>query len=136
MRILAKAQGIRYSSLVALVLTLATASVIGERALLRGVHGAAGLGVGIADLLRLKVEPAVFMGGIIVSRNRHLIAGAAMGCAAGATVGGGGAAAAGVVTGGLGWAAITAAAGIGCLIGAGGGIVVGYPLDDWELAIE
>lgn len=133
MRILAKAQGIRVSPVIALVLALGLASVLGERALRRSVQGTAGYGASFTTLLRLEVEPALFKGGIVVSRNRHIIAGAAMGCAAGAAVGGGGAAAAGLVSGGLAWAAIPAATGIGCLIGAGAGAALGYPLDSWAL---
>jgi hypothetical protein len=134
MRILARAQGIKYSGIIAVMLALVVASVLGQHAVLSGLRGAAGAGASVAERLRLEVEPALFIGGLAVSRNRHVIAGAVMGCVAGAAVGGGGAAAAGVVTGGLGWAAIPAAAGIGCLIGAGGGVAVGYPLDDWALA--
>lgn len=131
MRILARAQGVRYSRVVAVVLALAAASLIGQHALMPGLRGAAGLGMSAADTLRLDLEPAVFIGGLAVSRHRHVIAGAAMGCAVGAAAGGGAAAVAGLLTGGLGWAAIPAAAGGGCLLGAGGGIAVGYPLDSW-----
>ncbi|MGO8918307.1 MAG: hypothetical protein ACLQJR_20600 [Stellaceae bacterium] len=139
MRILAKASGIKYSPIVVLVLALAVLSVIGERALLRGARGARGaatVATNVADTLRLQVEPAIFIGGLVVSRNRHIIAGAAMGCATGAATGAGAAALAGVLTGGLGWAAIPPAAGIGCLVGAGAGVAVAYPLDSWALAME
>ena len=133
MRILAKAPGSRYSQVVALLLLLAAVSLIGERALLRGADRAASAGRRVADTIRIEVEPLIFRGGVIVSRSRHVIAGAAMGCGAGAAVGAGAAALAGLATGGLGWAAIAPAAGIGCLIGGGGGIAVGYPLDTWAL---
>lgn len=136
MRILARAPGIKYSPVVALVLALAVVTLVGERAVLRGARGAATVGARVADTIRLEIEPAVFIGGLVVSRSRHVIAGAVMGCAAGAGVGAGAAAIAGVVTGGLGWAAIPPAAGIGCLVGAGGGIAVGYPLDSWALSLE
>ena len=136
MRILARAQGIRYSPVIALVLALAVVSVIGERALRRGAHSAAGVSARIADTIRLEVEPVIFIGGLVVSRSRHVIAGAVMGCGAGAATGAGAAVVAGVLTGGLGWAAVPPAAGVGCLVGAGAGIAVGYPLDSWSLELE
>jgi hypothetical protein len=136
MRILARAPGIRYSPVIALVLALAVVSVIGQRAVKRGAHSAAGVSARVADTIRLDVEPAVFLGGLVVSRSRHVIAGAVMGCGAGAAAGAGAAVVAGIVTGGLGWAAVPPAAGIGCLVGAGGGIAVGYPLDSWALQME
>lgn len=134
MRIIAKAQAIRSTPVVALLLALAVLSLVGgERVLLRGATGA---GARVADTIRLEVEPAIYVGGVIVSRSRHVIAGAVMGCAAGAATGAGAAALAGLVTGGVGWAAIPPAAGIGCLVGAGGGVAVGYPLDSWALQLE
>ena len=136
MRILAKAQGVKYSPVIVLVLALAIFSVIGQRTLIRGVHGAAVAGENALEWIRIEVEPTVFVGGLFVSRSRHVIAGAAMGCVAGGTVGAGSAAVLGAITGGIGLATLPPAAGIGCLLGAGGGIAIGYPLDSWSLAME
>lgn len=136
MRILARAQATRYSPVIALVVALAVVSVVGERALRRSAHSAAGISARVADTIRIEVEPAIFIGGLIVSRSRHVIAGAVMGCGAGAATGAGAAVVAGVLTGGVGWAAIPPAAAIGCVVGAGGGIAVGYPLDNWAMQLE
>lgn len=137
MRILARTSGIRYSPLIALVLALGIVSLAaGQRVVWRGLAGAADAGQSAVETIRYQVEPAIFVGGLLVSRSRHVIAGAAMGCTAGAAVGAGGAAIVGVATGGAGLAALPAAAGIGCLAGAAGGIALGYPLDSWSLALE
>jgi hypothetical protein len=138
MRLTARTQALRYSPVIALMLALALAlaTVVGERAIRRGVHHAAGAGATLADTIRLKVEPTIFQGGLVVSRSRHVIAGSVMGCAAGAGLGAGTAAIAGVVTGGLGWAALPPAAAIGCIIGGAGGFAIGYPLDTWSLTAD
>jgi hypothetical protein len=136
MRLLVRNQSIRYSPIVAFVLALAMLSLIGPRTLDRGLSDAAWAEQAAVHRLRLAVEPTLFFGGIIVSRNRHIIAGAVMGCGAGAALGGGAAALFGVATGGAGLAAVPPAAGIGCIIGAAGGIAIGYPLDTWALSME
>jgi hypothetical protein len=136
MRILARPQGIRYSPLVAVLVALAILAVIGERALRRdAAHAVRAVPVAV-NRLRAEVEPAVFFGGIVVSRNRHVIAGAAMGCGVGAALGAGSAAVLGLASGGLGFAAVPPAAAFGCAIGGGAGIAVGYPLDNWALALD
>lgn len=131
MRILARSNGIRYSPIIIVALILAVLGVIGQHALQR--RFAAAGGANAIDRLRHDVEPAVVLGGIVVSRNRHTIAGAALGCTAGAALGAGGAAALGVASGGIGFAAVLPAAGFGCLIGGGLGVAEGYPLDNWAL---
>ncbi len=138
MRLIARTAGLKFSPLIVLMLAvgLALGSVIGERAIRRGLHRAAGAGATLTDAVRLRVEPAIFAGGLVVSRSRHIIAGSAMGCAAGAAVGVGTAAVAGIVTGGLGWATLPSAAAIGCVIGAAGGFAIAYPLDSWALTLE
>lgn len=88
----------------------------------------------LADRLRLRIEPVIATGGMIVSRNRNTIAGAVTGCAAGATLGAATTAAFGLATGGVGLAAIPVGAGIGCLVAAIGGGAMGYPLDSWALS--
>jgi hypothetical protein len=136
MRMLVRTQSVRYSPVIVLVLALAILSVIGQRTLLRGLSGAAGAGYSAVDRLRAEVEPVVFLGGLVVSRNRHTIAGGVMGCASGAALGAGGGAVFGLATGGVGFAAVPPAAAIGCLLGAASGIAMGYPLDSWALDME
>ncbi len=76
-------------------------------------------------------EHAIYIGGILVERNRHTIVGGALGCIAGAALGAGGAALVGIVTGGAGFAAIPAASAAGCGVFGLGGAAIGYPLDDY-----
>ena len=82
-----------------------------------------------------RVEPAIMIGGILLERTRHMIAGGTLGCAVGAglsaTVAGGAA----LLTGGVAGVAIPTAATIGCGLGAPIGAAFGYPLDgyNWEL---
>ncbi|HWI25342.1 MAG TPA: hypothetical protein VN668_00105 [Stellaceae bacterium] len=133
MRILAKTQAARYSPVIAVLLALAILALIGERAMVRGAADAARAVPIAMSRLRADAEPAVVTGGILVSRNRHIIAGAGMGCGLGAAVGAGSAALLGLVTGGLGFAAAAPAAAFGCAVGGAAGIAVGYPLDSWAL---
>jgi hypothetical protein len=132
MRILARSSGIRYSPVIAVALALAVLGVIGQHALRRQIDAAMG-GSSAVDRLRHDVEPAVVLGGIVVSRNRHTIAGAALGCGSGAALGAAGAAVLGLASGGIGFAAVPPAAGLGCLVGGALGVAEGYPLDNWAL---
>lgn len=136
MRILARTQGLRYSWVAAVVLALAILSVIGQRPMLRGISGAIGAGQSMFGGMHAAVEPAVFMGGLVVSRNRHVIAGAVMGCGVGAAIGAGVVAALALATGGISLAAVPPAAGVGCLVGGASGIATAYPLDSWALKME
>jgi hypothetical protein len=76
-------------------------------------------------------EHAIFLGGIVLERNRHAIAGGTLGCATGAALGAGAATAAGFFTAGAGFAAIPSASIAGCALAGLGGVVMGYPLDDY-----
>lgn len=76
-------------------------------------------------------EHAIYIGGILVERNRHTIVGGTLGCVAGAALGASGAALIGVVTAGAGFAAIPAASAAGCGVLGIGGAAIGYPLDDY-----
>jgi hypothetical protein len=136
MRLLARNHTIRYSPVIAFLLVLMVVSLLGEHALRRGLSSAAWAEQTAIHHVRLAVEPGLVLGGIVVSRNRHVIAGAVMGCAAGAAVGAGSAAALGLATGGIGLAALPPAAGAGCIVGAAAGIAVGYPLDTWALTLQ
>lgn len=132
MRILAKAQS-RYSPIVVVLLGLAIASTVGAHALRHAAVSAVHASRDLVYQFRLEVEPAVVTGGFVVSRNRHTIAGGAMGCAAGAALGAGAAAVFGVASGGLALPAVPPAAALGCAAGGAVGIAVGYPLDNWVL---
>ena len=136
MRILARTAGARYSPVIVVVLALAGLSGPGERALFRALHSAAGTSQTVVDGVRAEIEPAVFVGGLVVSRSRNTIAGALMGCGTGAVVGSGTVAAASMLTGGAALPALPVAAAVGCLVGATGGFAVGYPLDSWALTLE
>jgi hypothetical protein len=135
MRILAKSARFRMSPLlgISLALALALSTQVSGRLLLRGMHGAARAGQATIEAARLQVEPALFIGGLLVSRSRHIIAGSIMGCTAGATVGGGAAAVASLATGGVALPSIPLAAGIGCLVGGATAAAIAYPLDSWAL---
>jgi hypothetical protein len=140
MRILARTAGARFSPAIAVVLALAVLSGPGERALFRALHSAAGTGQTVMDGVRAgvrtQIEPAVFIGGLFVSRSRNTISGLIMGCGAGAALGTAAVAAASVISGGAALPTLPAAAAVGCLVGATGGFAVGYPLDSWALALD
>ena len=74
-------------------------------------------------------EKAIVLGGVLVYRNRHTIAGAGLGCAAGAMLGMTSVAAAGAVTGGAALAGTPQAVALGCGAGAAAGAALGYPMD-------
>lgn len=132
MRILARTQ-LRFSPVIVFLVALAIASSVGAHALHHGLASAVHASRDAIYRLRLDVEPAVVTGGLVVSRNRHTIAGAAMGCGTGAATGAGIAAVLGLASGGIALAALPPAAGLGCAVGAAGGIAIGYPLDSWAL---
>jgi hypothetical protein len=129
-RILAKTQS-RYSPFVVVLVGLALGSTIGAHALHHAAVSAVHASRNMVYQFRLEVEPAVVTGGLVVSRNRHTIAGGAMGCAAGAALGAGAAAVLGFASGGLALPAVPPAAALGCAAGGAIGIAVGYPLDSW-----
>lgn len=81
------------------------------------------------ELLVQKAEQAIVVGGVLIYRHRHTIAGATLGCLAGATVGAGSALGAGVATGGATVAGAGPAAALGCGLGALGGAAMGRQLD-------
>jgi len=86
---------------------------------------------GIGGAVQYRVEHAIYIGGIQVSRSRNSIAGAAIGCASGAAAGAGTAAMVGLVTAGAGFAAIPAASAAGCGLGMVSGVMYGRPLDTY-----
>jgi len=136
MRIIARASRATVAPMVALALALAVLSQISDRALLGALHGAGRVAETSLQAARDAVEPTIFIGGVYVSRNRHVIAGAGLGCAIGGALGAGSAAALGFFTAGAGFAGVPAAAAIGCLSGSAIGAAFGYPLDTWALDME
>jgi len=81
------------------------------------------------EILVQRAEQAIVVGGVLVYRHRHAIAGATLGCLAGATIGATSALGAGVATGGATVAGAGPAAALGCGFGALGGAAMGRELD-------
>lgn len=80
--------------------------------------------------LRETTERAIVIGGVLLYRHRHAVAGAALGCIAGSVAGATAAAGAGLATAGASAAAAAPAAALGCGLGALTGVAIGRPLDD------
>jgi len=79
---------------------------------------------------REKTETAIVLGGVLLYRHRHAIAGATIGCAMGSVAAATAAASAGLVTGGASLSAAGPAAALGCGLGALSGARVGSDLDN------
>jgi hypothetical protein len=79
--------------------------------------------------LREQAEQAIVMGGVLLYRHRHTVAGAVLGCVAGSLVATTTTLGAGLVTGGASLMATAPGAALGCGLGAVGGAVIGAPLD-------
>ena len=80
--------------------------------------------------LREKTEKAIVIGGVLLYRHRHTVAGAALGCVIGSMAGATTAAGAGLATAGASLAGVAPAAALGCGLGALSGAAVGQPLDN------
>lgn len=93
-------------------------------------HGVSRLDFTLEKVQR-SVEPAIYIGGIFVSRSRNTIAAGVMGCAAGAGTGAAIAGGLSLVTGGLALPSVPFAGALGCSIGAVSGAALGWPLDDY-----
>lgn len=96
-----------------------------------GASPGAGLTTEAAWQIHDGSEHVIYLGGIVLERNRHTVVGGALGCIAGAAVGAGGAAVVGFFTAGIGFAAIPVASAAGCGMLGLGGAAIGYPLDDY-----
>lgn len=83
------------------------------------------------ERMQRSVEPAIYIGGIFVSRSRNTIAAGMMGCAAGAGTGAAIAGGLSRVSGGLALPSVPLAGALGCGFGALGGAALGRPLDDY-----
>jgi hypothetical protein len=80
--------------------------------------------------LREKTEQAIVMGGVLLYRHRHAVAGAALGCVAGSVAATTTTLGAGLATGGAALTTTAPAAALGCGLGALGGAAMGQQLDD------
>ena len=80
--------------------------------------------------LREKTEQAIVMGGVLLYRHRHAVAGAALGCAAGSVAATTTTLGAGLATGGASLTTAAPAAALGCGLGALGGAALGQRLDN------
>jgi hypothetical protein len=81
------------------------------------------------DLLE-QARRAIVIGGVVLYRHRHAVAGAAMGCVAGSMAATTLSLGAGLASGGAALAGTAPAAALGCGLGALGGAALGQPLDD------
>jgi hypothetical protein len=77
-----------------------------------------------------RAERAIVVGGILLYRHRHAVAGAAIGCVAGSVAATTTALGAGLATGGAALAGTGPAAALGCGLGALAGAALGHPLDN------
>ena len=82
-------------------------------------------GAAIEDM----AERAIILGGVVLYRYRHTVAGIGLGCAAGAMLGATSAVAAGAATSGAALVVTPEAIALGCTAGAAAGAALGYPLD-------
>jgi len=77
-----------------------------------------------------KAEQAIVLGGVLLYRHRHAVAGAALGCVTGSMVATTTTLGAGLATGGASLSATAPAAALGCGLGALGGAAMGHRLDN------
>jgi hypothetical protein len=84
------------------------------------------------DLLD-EARQAIVIGGVVLYRHRHAVAGAVIGCVAGSMAATTLSLGAGLATGGAALAGTGPAAALGCGLGALGGGVLGQPLDDVDV---
>ena len=75
-------------------------------------------------------EQAIVVGGVLLYRHRHAVAGAALGCVAGSMVATTTTLGAGLATGGAALTTTAPAAALGCGLGALGGAAIGQRLDN------
>ena len=80
--------------------------------------------------LREQAEQAIVIGGVLLYRHRHAVAGAALGCVAGSLAATTTTLGAGLATGGASLTTAAPAAALGCGLGALGGAAIGQRLDN------
>jgi hypothetical protein len=85
---------------------------------------------GAEQTLIEQARQAIVVGGVLLYRHRHAVAGAAMGCVAGSMTATTLSLGAGLASGGAALAGTAPAAALGCGLGALGGAALGQPLDD------
>jgi hypothetical protein len=110
----------------AAALASAPAEAAWPEALREGLSGARAVEQNLLD----EARQAIVIGGVVLYRHRHAVAGAAMGCVAGSLAATTLSLGAGLATGGAALAGTGPAAALGCGLGAVGGGVLGQPLDD------
>jgi hypothetical protein len=82
------------------------------------------------QMLREKTEQAIVLGGVLLYRHRHAVAGAALGCVAGSLAATTTTLGAGLATGGASLTTTAPAAVLGCGLGALAGAALGQRLDN------
>ncbi len=92
-------------------------------------HGVSAARAAEQDFLE-QARRAIVIGGVVLYRHRHAVAGAAMGCVAGSMAATTLALGAGIASGGAALAGTAPAAALGCGLGALGGASLGQPLDN------
>jgi Tfp pilus assembly protein PilV len=80
--------------------------------------------------LRQKAEQAIVIGGVLLYRHRHAVAGAALGCVAGSVAATTTTLGAALASGGASLTTTAPAAALGCGLGALGGAAIGRQLDE------
>jgi hypothetical protein len=80
--------------------------------------------------LRQKAEQAIVIGGVLLYRHRHAVAGAALGCVAGSVAATTTTLGAALASGGASLTTTAPAAALGCGLGALGGAAMGRQLDE------
>jgi hypothetical protein len=122
-------RGLRGLGLVA-GLAVALASGRAEAAWPELLHDGLGAARATEQNLLDQARQAIVIGGVVLYRHRHAVAGAALGCLAGSMAATTLSLGAGLATGGAALAGAAPAAALGCGLGALGGGVLGQPLDD------
>jgi hypothetical protein len=116
--------------LVAAAMSLAAAPVRAEPAWIDVLRDGLETGRTAQQQLLEQAEQAIVVGGVLLYRHRHAVAGAALGCVAGSMVATTTTLSAGLATGGAALTTAAPAAALGCGLGALGGVAIGQRLDN------
>jgi hypothetical protein len=118
------------TGLVVATLSLAAAPARAEPAWADVLRDGLEAGGSVQQQLLEKAEQAIVVGGVLLYRHRHAVAGAALGCVAGSMVATTTTLGAGLATGGTALTTAAPAAALGCGLGALGGAAMGQRLDN------
>jgi hypothetical protein len=118
------------TSLMVAVLSLAAAPVRAEPAWTDALQDGWDAARVAQQTLQAKAEQAIVVGGVLLYRHRHAVAGAALGCVAGSMIATTTTLSAGLATGGASLTTTAPAAALGCGLGALGGVAIGQRLDN------